>query len=585
MRFVAFTPFQAALLSVLTAGAIIALYSLKVRYRRVSISSSMLWRRVLEEKKAHSLWERLRKIISIAMAVTIALLIALSIGRPEIEALTGKTPRIVVVLDTSPSMNARTADGRTRWQHAVAQARTLVDSGGAAAEVRIADTSGETAFPFTTDHAEARAMLNKLSPEGAEPRFPKVDSRDSMVYFVSDGVGLRDVPAFVERLSVFEPAPNVAITAFDVRPMPSNPLGYEAYLEVQNYGQAVDVGMTLTGTADNTISSTISLAAGEKFKESFDLSNFRGGSIRASIQSKDDALPDDDVAFAYLPIKRRTRTLLVTRGNNYLTTLLKVNPYVELQTTDPGNFRELPEIDAYVFDRFAPSTAPAKPALIFGAPAADWLRQPQGVVQKPEITSWSDDHPIMQHVSVHDISIKQAARIDAMNLTVVAASNQTPLIVASEKPRWVMLTFDLNASDFPLQVGSPVFVDNVLAWFNREQLAMRRPTGTVEVPLANADVRTADGKTIPSQQQLGKTVFHVNEAGLYMATQGEARVPVAVNLANAALSNINQSTFKTGAPTTQHRISAHNELWVYMLLGAVVLISVEWLTYHRRITL
>ena len=223
MRFVAFTPFQAALLSVLTAGAIIALYSLKLRYRRVSISSSMLWRRVLEEKVSYSLWERLRKIISIALAVTIALLIGLSIGRPEIESLTGKTPRIVVVLDTSPSMNARTADGSTRWQHALSKARTLIDSGGSSAEVRIADTSSQTAFSFTTDHAEARAMLNKLSPQGTEPRFPRVDGRDSIVYFVTDGVALHEVPAFVQPLSVFEPAPNVAITAFDVRPIPSNP--------------------------------------------------------------------------------------------------------------------------------------------------------------------------------------------------------------------------------------------------------------------------------------------------------------------------------------------------------------------------
>ena len=90
----------------------------------------MLWQRVLDERVAHSLWERLRRIISILLAVTIALLIALSVARPELEWLTGKTQHIVIVLDTSPSMNARTADGSTRWQHAIEKARTLVDSGG-----------------------------------------------------------------------------------------------------------------------------------------------------------------------------------------------------------------------------------------------------------------------------------------------------------------------------------------------------------------------------------------------------------------------------------------------------------------------
>jgi len=127
MRFLALTPFQAFLLAAITAGTVIALYFLKLRHRRVFISSSMLWQRVLDERVKHSLRERLRRILSIALAVTIALLIALALGRPQIEWLTGRTQRIAIVLDTSPSMNAKTADGSTRWQHAVARAGALID--------------------------------------------------------------------------------------------------------------------------------------------------------------------------------------------------------------------------------------------------------------------------------------------------------------------------------------------------------------------------------------------------------------------------------------------------------------------------
>src|SRR5205823_13771622 len=104
----------------------------------------------LAEKMSRSLWERLQKIVSIMTAVTIALLIALSVGRPQIGALTGHLQRIVIVLDTSPSMNARTADGSTRWNHAADKGRALVKD-SPAAEFRIADTSGQTAFPFTSD--------------------------------------------------------------------------------------------------------------------------------------------------------------------------------------------------------------------------------------------------------------------------------------------------------------------------------------------------------------------------------------------------------------------------------------------------
>src|SRR5437667_9032003 len=110
MTFLALTAAQAGLLAAITVALIIGLYLLKLRHRRVLVSSSILWRRVLDERQAHSFWEKLRKIISIAVAVTIALLIAISLARPEVESLTGKNERVVIVLDTSPTMNKHTAD-------------------------------------------------------------------------------------------------------------------------------------------------------------------------------------------------------------------------------------------------------------------------------------------------------------------------------------------------------------------------------------------------------------------------------------------------------------------------------------------
>jgi hypothetical protein len=191
----------------------------------------------------------------------------------------------------------------------------------------------------------------------------------------------------------------------------------------------------------------------------------------------------------------------------------------------------------------------------------------------------------MQYVSVHDLSIERAARIDPANLTVVAASNETPLIVASDRPKWVMLTFDLDSTDFPLQVGFPVFIENALTWFSREQLALRRSPGTVDVPFADAEIRTVDGQPVESQQQLGKTVFQAHEPGLYSVVQGDGRSYVAVNLTNRTFSDVNLSVFQNDRTVTSQSNWLRRELWFYMLLTAAILIGAEWLTYHRRITL
>jgi hypothetical protein len=586
MTFLALTSFEATLLALAVAGVVIALHFLKIYPHRVLVSSVVLWQRVLGEKFSRSLWERLQRIISILLAVTIALLIALSVGRPQIGEVNGKMRRIAIVLDTSPTMNARTADGSTRWKHATEEARTLL-AATPAAEFRIVDTSGETAFPFTPDRTEALQWIGRLSPANVKPRFPTL-SGDASVYLISDGVALDDIPGNVERISVFERANNVAITAFEVRPVASSPLAYEAYLEVRNYGQPADVRLSVKAADQEIITRSVRLLSDARFRDVFDLSNFHGGSIQASARATNDALSVDDVAFAYLPIHRKIRTLLVTRGNPYLETLLKLDPSVELFINNAQNYREPPDIDALIFDRFAPQTPPSKPALILGVPGVprvSWLPAPQGIVRKPAITLWSAGHPIMQHVPGGELSVETATRIESQNFAVVAGSKETPLIVVSDKPRQVMLTFDLSSSNFPLQSGFPIFMENVLAWFNREQVALDHSPGIVELALPAAQVRDGDGKIIRSDRQLGKTIFSANEPGLYAATQDDNLLHIAVNLANPDLSNINRSVFTSTSPAARRSAWFHRELWFYMLLSAVVLLGIEWFTYQRGITL
>ena len=346
--------------------------------------------------------------------------------------------------------------------------------------------------------------------------------------------------------------------------------------------------LSVKGADQEIITRSVRLLSDARFRDVFDLSNFRGGSIQAGIRATNDALSVDDVAFAYLPIQRKIRTLLVTRGNPYLETFLKLDPSVELFINNAQNYREPPDIDALIFDRFVPETPPSKPALILGLPGVprvSWLPAPQGIVRKPAITLWSRSHPIMQHLPGGELSIESANRIDSQNFAVVAGSKETPLIMVSDKPRRVVLTFDLSSSNFPLKSGFPIFMENVLAWFNREQVALNHSPGIVELALPDAQVRDGDGQIIRSDRQLGKTVFSANEPGLYSAAQDDNFVHIAVNLANPDLSNINRSIFTSTSPAARRGAWFHRELWFYMLLSAVVLLGIEWFTYQRGITL
>src|SRR5688572_6962404 len=590
MRFLALTGIQAALLALITAGAIVGLYFLKLRHRRLVIASSMLWGRVLDERQAQSLWEKLRRLISIIAAVLIGLLIALAVARPEIHWLTGGGERTLLVLDASPSMLARTGDGSTRWDRAVEAALRTVNASAPSSEFRIADTAGRVDAAPTTDRRRIREAIERMRPTAGTPRFPEKDSDTSSVLFITDGVVSLPAPRGTIRESVFEEAENVAITAFEIRSTASSALAYEAYLEVHNYGQRDrETRLTIAGPGGQSIERTLNLKAGGEFGGPFDLSKFEGGGIRATIQAAGDALSLDDTAFAYLPIDRTAKTLLVTNGSPYLEALLKLDPLVDLTIIKPAQYQPDPSFDAYVFDGFAPMNPPPRPALFIGeVPNTNWLPPAKGTLTKPRFATWAEDHPVMRYVSLHDVALERASQVESMGMQVLAeTTDHVPLILASaeqQRPRWVLIPFSLKNTDFPLHSGFPLFVDNALGWLSREGLALRGQPGMISVPLAQAEIKRLNGDRVESYRRGNVTMFEASEPGLYVATHEDTRQYVAVNLASAQYSNLNKTVSLKDRPAAVTAGWLQQELWFYMIAGAALLLVVEWLTYHRGIT-
>ena len=187
MSFLNMTALQALVLLVVSAAAIVGLYFLKPPPRRLVVSTTMLWRRVLEERKSKS--DRWRWWLSLMVALAIGLSIALAVGRPEIRALSGEVRRIAVVLDNTPSMAALTSDGRTRWDHAVEIAQEILRQGSPGSEFLVADTTGQIITAFFEDRRRARDALQTLRVSASgNGEWPFFDRDGAELYFISDGV-------------------------------------------------------------------------------------------------------------------------------------------------------------------------------------------------------------------------------------------------------------------------------------------------------------------------------------------------------------------------------------------------------------
>ncbi len=83
----------AALLLAGLALPIVVFYILKIRLRRIPVSTLLFWQQIFEEKKPRSLWQKLRHLLSLALAARVSGLPRLRARRPDLPLAAGpRTP-------------------------------------------------------------------------------------------------------------------------------------------------------------------------------------------------------------------------------------------------------------------------------------------------------------------------------------------------------------------------------------------------------------------------------------------------------------------------------------------------------------
>ncbi len=598
-----------------TVVAIVYLYWLKPPPQRVVVPSTLLWDRLLREKKRNTFFDRLRWWLSLILALTIGLSVAAGIGRPELSSPGRDVRNITVVIDNSVTMATRSADGFTRWEHAVAHAGRFLRQGSASGKFLILDTSGQAPPGEPGERRAALEVLAGLTVSlGGASEFPDLPDGDaeSEIFFISDGVMVDEAPPEARVVSVFEPAHNVGITAFEIEALPSEPTRYHAFVQLKNASPvSKQVTLRLSGSVEGGVRDTLTLLAGESRSRFIDLSGFGRGPVRAAVTADPDAFSADDYAYGFLPIRTQTRVALITSGSLYLENLLADEPRLSLEVIRPAQYSPQVSADVYIFDRFAPPQAPGGPALLFLPPDAEWLTRTLDIVEVTEVPDRNPAHPVLRFVALEDLRIDRAARIavpagldsepassagdpgSGSATEVVVGNRSLPLVVVSDQgDRMVRVSFALEDSNFPLQPGFPIFLANALSWLMDEQVALARAPGRVEVPLPMATITDLEGNEIVAWPLSDRTVFLADQPGLYtVVAEGDRRLRVAVNLASAERSSVNDSGLASGGITAAASTvlagaqpGPNDELWILLLLLALVLVVTEWVTYHRRLT-
>ena len=88
------------------AAPIVALYILKVRLRRVPVSTNLFWKQIYEEKPPRSIWQHFRHLISLLLQLLLLLFLVIAIADPSFSWQLLQAQRLVIVIDNSASMRA-----------------------------------------------------------------------------------------------------------------------------------------------------------------------------------------------------------------------------------------------------------------------------------------------------------------------------------------------------------------------------------------------------------------------------------------------------------------------------------------------
>jgi hypothetical protein len=433
---------------------------------------------------------------------------------------------------------------------------------------------------------------------------------------------------------------NVGITAFSVRRYPLDKSRYEVMLEVTNTGpETEEIELALRadpkgGDQGQLVDLTkLRLKSGERLPRFYPNLSGASRALEATLSplpNSKDELPADDHAYALLPERRRAKVLVVTPGNTYLEAALLLDEYLDVTVVSPREYAEKVAAsgqhhDVVIFDGATPAEPPRAHAIYLDPRGPGSPVKVEGDLKSPGFDRIDRKHPIVRWTALDDVNIARGHKLlPQPGDKVVGASADGPILVTGQRGgfKFVAMGFDVRESDLPLRVAWPLLLLNSVNFFTDEdaQYISSFRTGDVwRVPVVTetgqATLKTPGGNELLVPVHEGRAVYLGEKAGFYELAGANGRDPAsaldgpegvappsrkdapagvttaafAANLLDAEESSIEVAKElvvdgKKAGTLSGFQIGVRREIWIYLLIAALILTAIEWITYHRRIT-
>lgn len=591
------------------AGVIVLLYLLRMRRRDVRVPATFLWPARTDEVRANSLIQRLRFSWLLVLQLLALSLVVFALARPQTQqrGLTGEVT--VLVVDTSASMGA-TDVKPSRFEEAKRLAREAVQSSRPGDRIAVieAGPTPRVVFPLSNDPARGLRALETLRGTDAEADVGEalrlaaalVGNLDgARIVLLSDGAfePVRDFSrgkAALVYKSIGETGDNLAIAALGTT---ETPTGRQIYCGLKNPG-GTPIGGTLTIYADGKVLDSLKTPRiAPKGTWGRTVGAPAGARIFEAKLEAPDALKADNYAASLASPGASLRVLLISKGNLFLERALTLDPRVTLDRTaevpkgeqgDGGGGK----YDVVIFDGVPETPVKARGILILGRAGAPSPVVAKGRAKAPRFVS-AERARLLQGVDFRNVFVDQAEQVAPKAVgEVLVHSAAGPLVVTAQKgaKRQIYLAFELLQSDFPLQVGFPIFVANALDFLGGEasaKLVAVKAGVPFSVPATGpARMRTPDGETL-TLKPTGSTLIvrETKRVGRYRLEAGGTAKAIYTTLRSdresdiAPVKSLSLGGGQVKATASPARFA---DFWRPLALLCLLVLAGEWWLYARR---
>lgn len=377
------TPLTAGIAAAITIPALVSLYFLKLKRKRMVIPSTLLWQRAVQDLQVNAPFQKIKNNLLLWIQLLLLIALLLAMARPTQDSLAEPGQRVVIVIDRSGSMNSTDIDGDTRLDAAKERALKVIDNldaggadgGGAGAMVVTFAQRAVVVQDFTTDLAKARKAIRDIQPTDqsshldaaiatVEPHTRQASGDDMLyVHIFTDGrvtdsgnekLNLTNADIRYHRIGEVAPfADNLAITALAASRDYKRPQLVQVFARLNNYSDQ-QITTNVSFLADNRVLSTQSVTIPAASKEpqppgqpqppgttalTFDMT-WLGDALLTLRHDHDDLIAADNTAQILLAPSRELRVLLVTTGNGYLELACKAAQVENLVQMTPDKYED-----------------------------------------------------------------------------------------------------------------------------------------------------------------------------------------------------------------------------------------------------